>query len=160
MMKRKSFRRPKVNCLCRCTSSEGVVSLTPSLVNLAKKDAINTMCASRSTNTIAAVAVRTGQLFEQTGHTLLAITVYRTAISCITSIDSFRAENYYQFGPLPSNPHHRYWSERINEADAIEVAERLDALYRRINLQGFAHQQRRIRWYYESLFRSVYSACM
>ena len=160
MLKRKSFQRKKVNCFCRCTPDNGVISLYPPMLERAMKRAIYQIYTSRSTGVIAATAVRAGELFEHNGHVLKAITIYRTAINTIWRIDRDRAEDYYNFGPVWPNPHARPWSARINDADALEVAEKLDALYLRIHLSGYAHQQRRVRVDYELLFRCVYSACL
>ena len=160
MLKRKNFRRAKVNCICRCTPQGEVLLLNYKFISQAVDDALHLIVKSRSTGVIAATAVQTGRLCEATGHDPLAVKLYTTAISAITLIDRDRAELYYDFGPLPPNPHHRYWSARINDADALEVAQKLDSLYMRMGLKGFAHQQRLIHWSYEVLFRSVYSACM
>jgi len=160
MMKRKNFQRPKVNCLCRCNPATGVESLTNSQLQRTMRRAIGIAHSSRSTGVIAATAVRAGQLFENTGHPLMAITIYRTAINRILTIDYCRAEDYYYFGPVPPNPHYRPWSARINDADALEVAKPLDALYRRLQLPDYAHQQRRVLDYYEHIFNNVYAACM
>ena len=160
MMKRKSFQRPKVNCLCRCTPITGVESLNHQQRHSAVKDAYCRISTSRSTGIIADTAVRIGKMLEQTGHLIPAMTLYRTAIKRILDIDSWRAEDYYENGPWGINPYYRYWSERINDADALEVAECLDSLYMRLHMPGYAHQRRRIHVYYEGLFRSVYSACM
>lgn len=160
MMNRKSFRRQKVNCLCRCTPATGIVTLATPMMRDIRQQAIDTVQTSRSTSVIAATALRAGLLFEQLDMSFLAITVYRAAINRIQRIDYDRAEDYYTFGPLPPNPYYRPWSARINDADALEVARQLDALYHRLNMPGFAHQCRRVNANYEWMFRGVYSACM
>ena len=160
MLKRKNFRRAKVNCICRCTPQGEVMMLNYKFISQAVDDALHLIANCRSTGVIAATAVRTGRLCETTGHDPLALNIYKTAISAITSIDRDRAELYYDFGPHPQTPHYRYWSARVNDADALEVAKRLDNLYLRMGFRGLAHQQRRINWSYNVLFRSVYSACM
>jgi len=95
-------------------------------------------------------------MLVQTGHTLKAIQLFRTAIEYIVDIDENRAVDYYDNGPLPSNPHYRYWRERVSMADALEVAERLDALYQREGMAEEAHQQRRVRQAYDRMFRLLY----
>lgn len=160
MMKRKCFQRPKVNCLCRCTPATGIEILHHQQLESVVQDAYSRISATRSTSVIASQAVRVGGILEQTGHLVPAMTMYDTAIRCIFRMDSSRAEDYYYFGPLPPNPYYRSWYERMNDADALEVAARLDPLYKRLKMPGYAHQQRFVRVYYEGLFRSVYSACM
>lgn len=160
MMNRKSFRRQKVNCLCRCTPQTGIETLSTPMVRLIRQDAMHVVSTSRSTSVIAATCLRAGLLFEQLDMFFLAITVYRAAINRIQRIDSYRAEDYYTFGPLPPNPYYRPWGSRINDADALEVARQLDSLYHRLNMPGFAHQCRRVNANYEWMFRAVYSACM
>lgn len=160
MMNRKSFRRQKVNCLCRCTPQTGIETLSTPMVRLIRQDAMHVVSTSRSTSVIAATCLRAGLLFEQLDMSFLAITVYRAAINRIQSIDYNRAEDYYYFGPLPPNPYYRPWGSRINDADALEVARQLDSLYHRLNMPGFAHQCRRVNANYEWMFRAVYSACM
>ena len=130
------------------------------MLKRAKKQAMSIICTTRSTGVIAATAIRTGILLEQTGNASQAIMVYRTAISRILHIDAFRAENYYDFGPVPPNPHFRTWSARVSDADALEVARHLDQLYRKLDMVAETHQHRRIDRYYEDLFCSVYAACM
>ena len=160
MMNRKSFRRQKVNCLCRCTPQTGIETLSTPMVRLIRQDAMHVVSTSRSTSVIAATCLRAGLLFEQLDMSFLAITVYRAAINRIQPIDSYRAEDYYTVGPLPPNPYYRPWGSRINDADALEVARQLDSLYHRLNMPGFAHQCRRVNANYEWMFRAVYSACM
>ena len=160
MLKRKNFSRPKVNCYCRCTPQRGIIVLYPPMVESSVEEAMEVIQTKRSTSVIAATAVRVGQMLENTGHNVRALSVYTTAVNRILRIDWDRAEDYYAFGPLPPNPHYRPWSARINDADALEVAKPLDALYHRMHMPGYAHEQRRINVYYEGLFRSVYSACM
>lgn len=130
------------------------------MIECSMEAAMEQIVSTRSTGVIAATALRVGQMLENTGHVMKALTVYHTAISRIERIDSFRAEDYYENGPSPANPYYRYWYERTNDADALEVAERLDRLYHQLGLHGYAHQQRRVRWGYELSFRGVYSACM
>lgn len=146
--------------VCRCTPSAGITALAPALLKQAQSAAMRTICTSRRTGVIAATAVRTGMVLEQTGHPSEAITLYRTAIRRILSIDARRAEDYYDFGPLPPNPHFRTWSARISDADALEVASSLDRLYKRLGMKAEAHQRNRIGREYDDLFGSVYAACM
>ena len=160
MLNRKSFRRQKVNCLCRCTPQMGIESLSTSLVHLIRQQAFDVFDTSRSTSVIAATALRAGRLFEQLQMHYVALTLYRTAILRIQRIDYDRAEDYYTFGPLPPNPYYRPWSARINDADALEIAQQLDVLYHHLHLPGYAHQCRLVNTFYERMFRSVYSACM
>lgn len=115
---------------------------------------------SRSTSRISSMAVRIGEMLESCGHLVLALRVYEQAINTIELIDASRAEDYYEWGPLPGNPNHRYWSERMNDADALEIAVAFDALYHKLGMPGYAHQVRLVRLKYELLFRSVYSACL
>ena len=124
------------------------------------ENAMETIMTTRSTGVIAATALRVGQILKNTGHIMKALTLYHAAVHRIELIDSYRAEDYYENGPSPANPHYRYWCERTNDADALEVAEQLDKLYHKLGLHGYAHQQRRVRWGYEISFRGVYSACM
>lgn len=160
MLKRKSFRRAKVNCLCRCTSKQGIVQLNAIDVRRFKSAALSVIYTSRSTGIIAAVAVRTGQMLENTGHYPLALHIYRAAIKMIYFIDVARSENYLENGPLPPNPHYRNWCERIADADALEVACCLDALYLRMGFRGDAHQCRRVNYLYERMFNITYAAFM
>ncbi|MCR4995579.1 MAG: hypothetical protein K6A32_09460 [Bacteroidales bacterium] len=160
MIKRKSFRRAKVNCLCRCTPKSGIIALNPAFVKHFHNNALTRICASRSTGEIAAIALRIGKIQEQTGHYPLALHLYRAAINNIYFIDSARAEDYYENGPSTANPHYRYWYERTNDADALEVATRLDALLLKMGFAGDAHQRRRICARYEALFRNIYAASM
>ena len=159
-MNRKSFQRPKINCLCRCTPRGGIKLLTTNHVYGTLRQTIARIRSSRSTGLIAALSLRVGEMFEQTGHHLLAITIYRTAINSILSIDSSRAYDYDEYGPRPGNPYHRYWNERTNDADALEVANRLDVLYQQLGLKQEAHQQRRIQHFYNSLFEDIYGEWM
>lgn len=160
MMNRKSFRRQKVNCLCRCTPQTGIETLSTPLVRLTRQQAIDVVATSRSTSVIAATALRAGRIFEQLHMPYVALTLYRTAILRIQRIDYDRAEDYYTYGPLPPNPYYRPWSARINDADALEIAQQLDALYHHLHLPGYAHQCRLVNTFYERMFRSVYSACL
>ena len=95
MLKRKNFRRAKVNCICRCTPQGEVMMLNYKFISQAVDDALHLIANCRSTGVIAATAVRTGRLCETTGHDPLALNIYKTAISAITSIDRDRAELYY-----------------------------------------------------------------
>ncbi len=158
MLKRKDFRRAKVNCLCRCTPSKGIEFLYTKHIQRTLRQSIFHIMETRSTGVIAATALRTGDILENTGHLVPAIKLYRTAMNRIFFLDSCRAEDYYEHGPSPANPHYRYWTERISDADALQVAERLDNLYLRMNMPGEARQQRRVRFYYEDLFNCIYSA--
>ena len=160
MLKRKKMRRQKPTFMCRCTPLTGITALAPTLLKQARATAMRTIFTTRSTGVIAAAAVSTGMLLEQTGNPSQAIMVYRTAIRRIRCIDAYRAEDYYNFGPLPPNPHFRPWSARINDADALEVASCLDLLYKRLGMNAEAHQRQRIYRYYDDLFCSVYSACL
>lgn len=158
MQERKCFRRAKVNCLCRCTPHEGIVSLNAHDVYRIKSKALSVIYTSRSTGVIADVAVRTGRILENTGHLPLALHVYRAALRTIFGIDVARAEDYLENGPRTSNPHYRYWAERIADAHALDVARCLDALYRRMGFKAQAHQCRKVRYDYEHLFNVTYSA--
>ena len=138
----------------------GITALAPQLMQQVRDTAIRRIESTHSTGVIAATAVRTGRMLEATGNPSLAIMMYRTAIRRILSIDARRAEDYYDFGPMPPNPHFRTWSARINDADALEVASCLDRLYKRLGMKAEAHQRSRIGREYDDLFGSVYAACM
>ena len=160
MLKRKSFRRPKVNCFCRCTPREGIVALHPDYVAQMVDNTKEIMSSTRSTGIIAAAALRTGQMLEQTGHLPICLDLYGRALQVIYYIDSDRLENYYLYGALPPNPHYRRWSERSGEAHACMVARRLDELCLRMGFRGYAHQRRKTHVDYRRLFNGVYAACM
>ena len=156
MVKRNNLRRPKMGCICRCMPRTGIEFLTYDCAMQTYYSAMKQIANTRTTGIIADVAVRTGALLERTNHAANAITLYQQAIHTILAIDRDRAIDYYENGPLPGNPYYRFWSARISMADALAVAERLDTLYRSLNLTSEAHQQRRVRRAYDSLFYDLY----
>ncbi|MCR5179705.1 MAG: hypothetical protein K6C30_00580 [Bacteroidaceae bacterium] len=159
----KVHSRRKVNCLCRATPRQGVVNLHPDLARRLYNERLHNILASDNPGTIGTRAIRAGELLVRVGRPVLALRLMKHALSHLISADSLRQEDYVSQHYWPGYEYeqwYEYWSWRISDADAYELASHIDRLSNELNQQlghpEKSHQRARVKNDYDSLFEYLY----
>ena len=150
------MKRRKVNCVCRCTPRQGIETLDPRLLRELYDQRLDQLLRETDPQHIAHIGQLTGDLMLRSGHPLMALSTWQYALSHLLCADEDRQWDYaHSYRPYYA-PHHVPWSERISDTEALQLAQRIDDLYRHLGHPEWANTRRTVRSRYNSTFEELY----
>jgi len=137
-------------CVCRCTPSEGIVSIDARL--LTRELLPMSMDYVRSCRNLRGKAYKAlvlGDLCANAGYPNTALRVMRSTMSYIKMKD-------YDWVCRPINPSFNRLENIVNMYEVRELGRRIDRLWRWLGHPEMAHSARRVERYYDDLWFDKY----
>lgn len=157
-------RRRKVNSLFRCTPQQGIVALHPADARRMYDEVLSQILHSGNPGAIAGAAIQAGETLVHCSHPLLALKLMQAALKHLLHVDDELQRDYALNHYSPDRPDFQQWylpwPSRVSEADARELAAKVDVLRddisKHLGRTERSHQRYRIHRLYEHLFEEIY----
>lgn len=156
-------RRRKVNNLCRCTPKGGIIAMHPDYAGDMFDHELRRLLSSSNPGYIAGHAMLIGETLRHSGRPRLALHLMQCALSHLMNVDFNKQEDYASKHYYPRPEYVQWyapWSARVSEADARQLAARIDELKDDINRHLGHHERSHIRFRihdrYEAVFDYIY----